>query len=105
MHPVAPILNNCGFNLPIVPSKPGAIVTKTITYLPSQLPATVYGNEEISCGNVYSTVWHVTAYADAETPVAGDQASGVVAFPLITETDYSRLQCSIGTKPERSHLL
>lgn len=31
--------------------------------------ATIYGNDQITCGNVYSTLWHVTAYSDASTPI------------------------------------
>ncbi len=35
---------------------------------PNQLPATIYGNNEITCGNSYSALWHVTAWADSNTP-------------------------------------
>jgi hypothetical protein len=32
----------------------------------------IYGNNEITCGNSYSTLWHVTAWADSNTKIAGD---------------------------------
>ena len=31
---------------------------------PNELPATIYGNNEMTCGNSYSTFWHVTARAE-----------------------------------------
>jgi hypothetical protein len=30
---------------------------------PNQLPSNLIGNDEITCGNVYSTLWHVTFHA------------------------------------------
>lgn len=37
----------------------------------SQLPANLIGNDQITCGNVYSTLWHVTVF-DENDPSAGD---------------------------------
>jgi len=65
-------LENCGYNVPIVPSSSTTMVLKHMQLRPSQLPATIYGNNEITCGNSYSTLWHVTAWADSNTPIAGD---------------------------------
>ncbi len=65
-------LYNCGFNVPSIPSSPGSMVPKSIILTPSQLPATVYANNEIACGNTYSSLWHVTAFADSNTPMGGD---------------------------------
>ena len=33
---------------------------------PNQMPATIYGNNEITCGNSYSTLWHVTVRTCAQ---------------------------------------
>lgn len=65
-------LNYCGYNVPEVAGGSYSIVAKDLVLLPSQLPATIYGNNEITCGNSYSTLWHVTAYLDSSTPIAGD---------------------------------
>lgn len=65
-------LENCGFNVPSIPGLPATMVQKHIQLRPSQLPATIYGNNEITCGNSYSTLWHVTAWADSNTKLAGD---------------------------------
>ena len=35
-------------------------------------PVVLYGNNEISCGNSYSSLWHITAWADSNTKLAGD---------------------------------
>jgi hypothetical protein len=42
------------------------------SFTPSELPATIYGNNEITCGNAYSTLYHVTAWSDSGTKLAGD---------------------------------
>lgn len=67
-------LKYAGYNICSVPSVPGSMVVKSKRFTPSQLPGTLYGNDEIRCGgqDAYSTVWHVTAYADSNTPIAGD---------------------------------
>ena len=65
-------LENCGFNVPVVVSNSGVIVSKDMKFTPSQLPATVFGNNEITCGNSYSTLYHVTAWKNASTKLAGD---------------------------------
>ena len=65
-------LKNCGYNVPVVPGNPGAMVVTSVRFTKSQLPAAIFGNNEITCGNVYSTLWHVTAYTDTNTPIAGD---------------------------------
>jgi hypothetical protein len=65
-------LNYCGYNVPVVTGGGLSIVAKDLVLLPSQLPATIYANNEITCGNSYSTLWHVTAYLDSSTPIAGD---------------------------------
>ena len=62
----------CGYNVPVVPGVSSLMVQKSIKFTQSQLPGTIYGNDEITCGNSYSTLWHVTAYLDSSTPVAGD---------------------------------
>lgn len=72
-------LFGCGANIPQVPSAPASIVLKTIDFTPSQLPATIYGHDEITCGNSYSTLWHVTAFQDSNTPIAGDENYLLVA--------------------------
>lgn len=33
----------------------------------------IFGHDEISCGGSYSSLWHVTAYSDSVSPIAGDQ--------------------------------
>jgi hypothetical protein len=38
----------------------------------AQLPVTIYGNNEITCGNSYSTLCHITAWADSNAKIAGD---------------------------------
>jgi hypothetical protein len=35
-------------------------------------PSNLIGNDEITCGNVYSTLWHVRAFNDSSHPIAGD---------------------------------
>lgn len=62
----------CGFNVPTVPTAGNIIVATDMKFTPSQLPATVYGNNEIACGNSYSTLYHVTAWANSSTKLAGD---------------------------------
>jgi hypothetical protein len=42
------------------------------SFTPSELPATIYGNNEITCGNSYSTLYDVTAWSDSGTKLAGD---------------------------------
>lgn len=63
-------LQNCGNNVPV--SGLNTIVVKDMRFTPSQLPATVYGNNEITCGNSYSTLYHITAWANSSTKIAGD---------------------------------
>ena len=53
-----------------------SIVNKDLTFTPAQLPATIYANNEISCGNSYSTLWHVTAYLDSATPIGAGGGEG-----------------------------
>jgi hypothetical protein len=65
-------LVNCGAYVPAVPGGPLSIVAKTQKFTPSQLPATIYANNEITCGNAYSTLYHITAWADSNTKLAGD---------------------------------
>lgn len=66
-------LANCGYNLPRVPSVSDVLVIKSIDFKPSQLPATIFGNDEITCGGVANvTRWHVTAYSNSTTKIAGD---------------------------------
>ena len=36
--------------------------------VPSQLPSNLIGNDEITCGNVYSTLWDVTAFEETQAP-------------------------------------
>ena len=48
------------------------MVPKSVKFRQSQLPATIYGNNETTCGKSHSTVWHVIALVDASTPIAGD---------------------------------
>ena len=40
-----------------VPESPSSIVQKSIKLTPSQLPSNLIGNDAITCGNVYSTLW------------------------------------------------
>src|SRR6266851_1004374 len=65
-------LVDCGYNVPVVPGAPASMVLKHLQLTQSQLPATIYGNNEITCGNSYSTLWHITAWADSNTKIAGD---------------------------------
>lgn len=65
-------LTNCGYNVPSVPGLNASLVQKHIVLTPNQLPATIYANNEITCGNAYSTLWHVTAWANSNTKIAGD---------------------------------
>lgn len=65
-------LRDCGYNVPSVPGAPASMVQKMITLGPSQLPANLIGNDEITCGNKYSTLWHVTAFDESDHPIAGD---------------------------------
>jgi len=97
-------LNYCGNNIPDVPGSGSGVTVlqKSYSFTAAQLPATIYANNEISCGGNYSTLWHVTAYLDANTPLVGDYdydlcssttncASGVVtsSWNLATATPYS----------------
>jgi hypothetical protein len=43
-----------------------SMVRRSIKFTQSQLPANIYGIDEIACGDSYSTVWQVTAFSDAE---------------------------------------
>jgi hypothetical protein len=63
-------LVDCGANIPV--SGNSSIVVKDMKFTPSQLPATIYGNNEITCGNSYSTLYHITAWANNNTKLAGD---------------------------------
>jgi hypothetical protein len=85
-------LNYCGFNVPSVPTIPASIVQKHIVLRQSDLPATIYGNDEITCGNSYSTLWHVTAWSDQQTPLVGDLNYQILAgstFNLATAQPFS----------------
>ena len=31
-------------------------------------PSNLIGNDEITCGNVYSTLWHITAFEETQAP-------------------------------------
>jgi len=48
---------------------------------------TIYGNDEISCGGVASSLWHVTAYSDSNTPIRV-QKWGIVISSLHGEDSY-----------------
>lgn len=48
-------LENCGNNVPV--SGLNTIVVKDMRFTPSQLPATVYGNNEMTCGKSYCMLY------------------------------------------------
>jgi hypothetical protein len=48
-------------------------VTETQFYLPTAFPTQEFAIEAANtCGNSYSTLWHVTAWSDSNTKIAGD---------------------------------
>ena len=47
---------------------------KNMQLRPNQLPATIYENNEITCGNSYSTLWHVTSWAAKFSELADPSA-------------------------------
>jgi hypothetical protein len=68
-------LAHCGFNVPAVPAATSSIVQKSFKLragIDGTVTGTVYGHDEIACGNSYSTLWHVTAFSDSYTKIAGD---------------------------------
>ena len=62
-----------------------------------QLPITIYANNEITCGNSYSTLWHITAYSDSRTPILGDYDYQLIA-------GHAGLQSSPAHSPTRAFL-
>ena len=81
-------LMNCGFNIPAVvqaPVRPPvSFVQRTVRMRPvaGVVSGTIYGNDEISCGGVQSSLWHVTAYSDSNTPIVCK--NGVLSSHLST---------------------
>lgn len=68
-------LSHCGFNVPDVPSATSSIVQKSFKLragVDGTVTGSVYGHDEIACGNSFSTLWHVTAFSDSNTKIAGD---------------------------------
>lgn len=68
-------LAHCGFNIPAIPSATASVVQKSFRMragVNGAVSGTVYGHDEIACGNSYSTLWHVTAFSDSNTKIAGD---------------------------------
>lgn len=67
-------LENCGDNIPQVPNNLLAIVLPKIDLRPVNgvISGSVLGNNEILCGGVPSTFYHITLFKDANTPTGGD---------------------------------
>lgn len=95
-------LRYCGFNIPDVPSVPNSIVLKQIDVPVAQLPIQIYANNEITCGNSYSTLWHITAFSDSRTPILGDYDYQLVAgttFNLATGQPFTGTPPPPGFRP------
>ena len=66
-------LVNCGDNIPVVPGQPNAVVQDSFDLRPSTpgsaIVGQILGNDQITCGNVISTYYEVTAMKDASHPL------------------------------------
>lgn len=66
-------LVNCGDNVPVVPGQPNAVVQDSFDLRPSTpgsaIVGQILGNDQITCGNVVSTYYEVTAMKDASHPL------------------------------------
>ncbi len=66
-------LVNCGDNIPVVPGQPNAVVQDSFDLRPatpgSAIVGQILGNDQITCGNVISTYYEITAMKDASHPL------------------------------------
>lgn len=88
-------LQNCGSNFPTVPGSPLTVVQTSFDMHSSQVDGTilgkVIGNDVISCGNVHSTFYVVTAMKDAVTPLA---PIGGIKYFICSPGAPSQAQCA-----------
>ncbi len=66
-------LVNCGDNIPVIPGQPDAVVQDSFDLRPvtpgSAVVGQIIGNDQITCGNVVSTYYELTAMKDASHPL------------------------------------
>jgi hypothetical protein len=66
-------LVNCGDNIPVMPGQPNAVIQDSFDLRPatpgSAIVGEIIGNDQITCGNVISTYYEVTAMKDASHPL------------------------------------
>jgi hypothetical protein len=66
-------LVNCGDNIPVMPGQSNAVVQDSFDLRPatpgSAIVGQIIGNDQITCGNVISTYYEVTAMKDASHPL------------------------------------
>lgn len=66
-------LINCGDNIPVMPGSSNAVVQDSFDLRPatpgSAIVGEIIGNDQITCGNVISTYYEVTAMKDASHPL------------------------------------
>lgn len=94
-------LANCGFNVPAVPTSPLSVVWKHLDIKPDKTTGiatgTIFGNDEILCGGSQSSLYHVTAFSDTNTALAGDKDYLILAS--LGSWEFAQAQPYTGNRP------